>query len=416
MGSWARPDGDRAAPRGAAPGDPGSPPAETLPSAPAAPGIRVASAHGPDPDSALDAALAGLPPAAELGFVILFASPGYDPHALAAGLAARLPGIGHAGGTTAGEIGPDGLDEGSLVLVAFPREGFAVEAGLIADLRAFTVEHGAEVVWPLQARLAERARAIPDGACFAMTFLDGMCRREEVVVAALQRCLDNMPLVGGSCGDGLAFGRTWVFHGGRAHTNAGVLVLIHTDRPFELVRSEHFEPTDVKLVVTECDGETRTVSEINAEPAALAYADAVGLDGEFLGPLSFASHPVLVRVGGEYYSRSIQKMNEDGSLSFFCAIDTGVVLTAARPVDLVGALGRALGEVDKAVGGIDALIGFDCVLRRLDAQNRQVLRQVEDLYRHHRVVGFNTYGEQYRSMHLNQTFTGVAIGRREAAR
>ncbi len=25
--------------------------------------------------------------------------------------------------------------------------------------------------------------------------------------------------------------------------------------------------------------------------------------------------------------------------------------------------------------------------------------------------GFNTYGEQFRSMHLNQTFTGVAIGR-----
>jgi hypothetical protein len=27
------------------------------------------------------------------------------------------------------------------------------------------------------------------------------------------------------------------------------------------------------------------------------------------------------------------------------------------------------------------------------------------------VVGFSTYGEQYRSMHVNQTFTGVAIGK-----
>jgi hypothetical protein len=25
-------------------------------------------------------------------------------------------------------------------------------------------------------------------------------------------------------------------------------------------------------------------------------------------------------------------------------------------------------------------------------------------------VGFGTYGEQYRSMHLNQTFTGIAFG------
>jgi hypothetical protein len=26
------------------------------------------------------------------------------------------------------------------------------------------------------------------------------------------------------------------------------------------------------------------------------------------------------------------------------------------------------------------------------------------------VVGFCTYGEQYMSMHVNQTFTGIAIG------
>ncbi|WP_152982019.1 FIST N-terminal domain-containing protein [Prosthecomicrobium hirschii] len=379
-------------------------------------GIVTVSAHADCVSTALDQIAGVLGDPGAIGFLLVFASPVYDPADLAAGLTDRFPGIGHAGGTTAGEIGPEGLDEGSLVVVALPRDGFVVEAALLPDLRSFTVEQGPEIVWPLQSRLARRTAGLAEGATFAMTFLDGMCRREEVVVAALQRCLDNMPLVGGSCGDGLDFRNTWVFHDGQAWNNAGILVLIHTDHPFELIRSEHFEPTDVKLVVTECDGETRTVSEINAEPASLAYAEAVGLDGATLGPLSFASHPVLVRVGGEYYSRSIQKMNEDGSLSFFCAIDTGVVLTAARPVDLVGALGRALGEVDKAVGGIEALIGFDCVLRRLDAQNRQVIRQVNDLYLKHRVVGFNTYGEQYRTMHLNQTFTGVAIGRREALR
>jgi hypothetical protein len=26
------------------------------------------------------------------------------------------------------------------------------------------------------------------------------------------------------------------------------------------------------------------------------------------------------------------------------------------------------------------------------------------------VIGFSTYGEQFRSMHLNQTFSGVAFG------
>ena len=32
------------------------------------------------------------------------------------------------------------------------------------------------------------------------------------------------------------------------------------------------------------------------------------------------------------------------------------------------------------------------------------------------VVGFNTYGEQFNGMHINQTMTGVAIGRKQRAR
>ena len=56
------------------------------------------------------------------------------------------------------------------------------------------------------------------------------------------------------------------------------------------------------------------------------------------------------------------------------------------------------------------VLAFDCVLRRLDARNRQVFRDMSELYRANNVIGFGTYGEQYRSMHLNQTLTGIAFG------
>ena len=55
------------------------------------------------------------------------------------------------------------------------------------------------------------------------------------------------------------------------------------------------------------------------------------------------------------------------------------------------------------------------MLRRLDARNRQVFRDISELYSVNNVIGFGTYGEQYRSMHLNQTFTGIAFGGRKAA-
>jgi hypothetical protein len=35
---------------------------------------------------------------------------------------------------------------------------------------------------------------------------------------------------------------------------------------------------------------------------------------------------------------------------------------------------------------------------------------VSEFLRHHKVIGFNTYGEQFDGMHINQTFTGVVIG------
>ena len=169
-------------------------------------------------------------------------------------------------------------------------------------------------------------------------------------------------------------------------------------------------------MVTEADIEKRIVRELNAEPAAKEYARVAGVSESELSGYVFAAHPVIVRVGGDYYARSIQRANEDGSLTFFCAIDEGLVLTAAGRLDTLGVVEQMFLDTEKELGDVALYLGFDCIHRRLDAEQRQILRDLEDLYRRHNVVGFNTYGEQYLSMHLNQTFSGVAIGKRPAPR
>jgi len=105
-------------------------------------------------------------------------------------------------------------------------------------------------------------------------------------------------------------------------------------------------------------------------------------------------------------------MNSDGSLSFFCAIDEGLVFTVARPQDMLRSTASVLEELDAKLGGIDLVVGFDCVLRRLDAETHQSRHQLDELYRKYSVAGFHTYGEQYNAMHLNQTLTGIAFGQR----
>ena len=42
---------------------------------------------------------------------------------------------------------------------------------------------------------------------------------------------------------------------------------------------------------------------------------------------------------------------------------------------------------------------------------RDGVEPVSAFLRSQNVIGFNTYGEQFNGMHINQTFTGVAIGR-----
>jgi hypothetical protein len=184
-------------------------------------------------------------------------------------------------------------------------------------------------------------------------------------------------------------------------------------RIVQVFKTDNFVPTGEKLVVTASDPDRRIVHEFNAGKAAEEFASAVGILPDQLTPMSFASHPVVVRVGGEYYCRSIQKVNADGSLSFFCAIDDGIVLSIAQPRGMVESTRSALRDIRERLGGIDVVLGFDCVLRRLDARNRQLFRDMSELYRANNVIGFGTYGEQYRSMHLNQTLTGIAFGSRQ---
>lgn len=347
------------------------------------------------------------------GLLLVFAAASADPEALAAALRGHFPETPHIACSTAGEIGPEGYAEGTIVALALPADGFHVSTLAIEDLSS--VEFADIVRRAERFKLDNEANPAPGfekAGAFALSFIDGLSRREEVFISAIHRALEGVPLLGGSTGDDLEFQRTWCICDGRVLNDAGVLALVRTNHPFSAFRHDNFEPTDMRLVVTECDQDQRRVTELNAAPAAREYADCIGVDPAQLDSMSFASHPVVVKVGGEFYCRSIGHANADGSLTFFCAVETGVVLTMSRSLHLVDSARAAFKSVAANLGGADLVLGFDCALRRLDAENRQMKRELSDVYRDHRVVGFNTYGEQFGAMHLNQTFTGLAIGGR----
>jgi hypothetical protein len=373
-------------------------------------GIRALHVSGGD-TTAICAELQRVQPCEDWFACVFFSDRAIDAVDLANELRMQLPELECIGCSSAGELTPDGILDGDVLVLMLPRVNFTVSTLVIDNLAGGGIGDIATSVTALRERHIARTHDTSHTNAFALCFIDGMSFAEEAVTAAIFWGLDDIPLIGGSAGDHMEFQKTFVIANGTAWSGRAVIALISTDIPFQIFKSDNFIPSPMKLVVTKSDPERRTVFEFNAAPAAEEYASAIGIEPSSLTPLSFASHPVVVRVGGEYFCRSIQKMNPDGSLTFFCAIDDGVVLTVAQARGMVESTRATLDSVDEFLGGIDMILGFDCILRKLDAQNRQVFRGMSDLYKKYNVIGFGTYGEQYQSMHLNQTLTGIAFGR-----
>jgi hypothetical protein len=346
----------------------------------------------------------------DAALVIFFCSAAYDRDLLAAEIGRRFAGAQVVGCTTAGEIGPAGCRDHSLTGVSFSRAACTAVVGRLDDLRQFQISDGVAFVHDLRRELQEKAPESDGRNSFAFLLVDGLFGHEELLAHSLQEGLGEISLVGGSAGDGMSFENTFVYHDGRFSSDTAVLVLATTPLPFTEFKTQHFVPTDERLVVTEADPSQRLVREINGLPAAEEYARILGIDAGDLDPVRFAASPVVVLIDGANYVRSIQKVNLDGSLKFYCAIERGVVLRVAQGVDLVTNLEMALSQVRARIGPPQLVLTFDCILRKLEITETGLGEAVSDLLQHNNAVGFNTYGEQFCGVHVNQTLTAIALG------
>jgi len=346
----------------------------------------------------------------EMALVLFFCSPGYDLEALAAAMNRCFPGVPVIGCTTAGEIGPQGYASQSLSGVSFSAGAFVAEIGRMDDLHAFDPAAGSVFAAELAARLQLRSAGRGTEQSFGLLLIDGLSLREEIVSLAFQDGLGGMHLIGGSAGDDLRFERTCVFHDGAFHSDSAVLALLATHLPFRVLQTQHFIADDERLVVTEVDAARRVVREINGRPAREEYARLIGCTPEGLTSAHFSASPVVVMIDGQEFVRSISHANADGSLTFFCALDEGVVLRIARSASLLGNLEATLATLQVELGGIQGMLVCDCILRNLEITRLGIREEIGALFRRYHAVGFSTYGEQIDGVHVNQTLTGIAFG------
>lgn len=346
----------------------------------------------------------------DMALVLFFCSSKYDLKVLTSEMNRQFEGVQVVGCTTAGEIGPAGYLEHSLTGASFPASVFTAVSGVLEGLKSFQLNSGQGFVQGLLKKLESQVPPAASDNSFALMLIDGMSIKEEVVAHTLQSSLGNIMLFGGSAGDDQKFLKTYVFSEGRFQDDCAVLVLLSTSLPFTMFKTQHFITTDERLVVTEADSSKRIVKEINGLPAAAEYARIVGVKLDELNPMCFAASPVVVLIDGTDYVRSIQKLNPDGSLTFFCAIEEGVVFRVAYGEGLVDNLQQTFDQIREEIGSPQLVISCDCILRNMEVIKNGLKDQVGEMFKSNNSIGFSSYGEQFHGIHVNQTLTGLAIG------
>ncbi len=339
--------------------------------------------------------------------VIFFCSDEYNPEVLASEFNKHFQ-CQVVGCTTAGEIGSR-YQENGIIAVGFSADKFCLHSRLIKSMATFDSAEAQSMARSIESEL-EFSESFNSEEMFGFLLLDGLSAKEESVTALIHSAISSIALVGGSAGDNLKFQETRIFSDGAFHQEAGVFILIESKLPFQTFKLQHFEPSETEIVITEASPATRTVLEIDGGPAAQEYAELLGLQADELTPQVFSKYPVMLQIGEEWYVRSIQKVNPDGSLTFFCAIDEGLVLTIAKGVGFVETLEAKVAELQSDFSTILCTLGCDCILRRLEIQETKETQKVEEALRPLNFSGFSTFGEQYGSVHVNQTLTGVVLG------
>jgi hypothetical protein len=369
----------------------------------------------------------------DVSFAVFYCSPNYDLERLEKALADKFADIPLIGCTTAGEITPVGFLEGSITGVSIRSDKLKSKAVLLPldDLTGDQVRIAHKSLYEQMMGQDFCDTAVctypvcDEGQCeglkgFAFLLIDGLSNMEERVMGALSEVLSALPLVGGSAADDDRFEQTQIYYEGQFHTNCAVLSLVCTSLPFYLFKTESFEGTDRRLVITEADAANRKVTEINGLPASTGYAEAAGIDESELSFDFFANNPVAVKLGGDYFIRSITPSKEAYSselskgLRFSCAIDEGVVLSMAKSTDVVENLSSAFDVMREEIGEPLLTLGFDCLYRNAQYRKEAKTGEIAGLMQENKVIGFHTYGEQYGSLHVNQTFTAVAFGREKS--
>lgn len=337
--------------------------------------------------------------------VLYFASSQYDSEQIGSAMQASFNNANTFGCTTAGEIISGKMLKGSVVAMAMDKD-------TIDDVEIQVVEsisQGPDMTKAFAAferHFLESPENMSVHNYVGIILIDGLRKAEERIMDMIGD-LTNVFFIGAAAGDDLKFAKTYVFANGKCHTDAALLALLKPKRGFDFLKTQSFKPCDAKLIATKVNEAERMVIEFNDQPAALAYAEAVGAENVEKAPDYFMTNPVGLFVGGEPYVRSPQNIQGHNML-FYCNVLEGMELSILESTDIVKDTQVALQEKTAGMRRISGIVNFHCILRTLELEQKGSTEAYGRLFTDIPTIGFSTYGEEFIG-HINQTSTMLLL-------
>lgn len=295
--------------------------------------------------------------------------------------------------STSGEFTAQGFSENAIT-------GFSCKSNIVDVIELFPTPSKGYL------KLKNAYNKVSDNPnSFALLLCDGMSQKEERTLTSLFCIKDDFKIIGGSAGDSWNFKETYIYIGKRRVFSAALF--FRMQQRTVLIKENIYKPSGKVLTVSSCNHATRTVNSFNNLPAAVEFANQLGVAQSDL-PDYFIDHPIGQNIGRDLFIAAPKMINEDNSITFHRRIRSSVQMELLQPIDPF----ISLRNTKKAITFKPSFIfSIHSALRSMKFKTEDIWQRYSTklLELTKNQCGFVSYGEQYYKHHLNQTMVMLAV-------
>ena len=317
------------------------------------------------------------------------------------------------------EVFPNSVAIGSTSYMNFCSAGFAHEGFSLMAIND-GIECSCETLYELSSypkryikhiyRALDELTSTENTCC--LEFCTAYSNGEEFAMDTFKEAFigKNIPVLGSSAGSGLSDSeKTVVSLNGKCFVNSCVFVLIHNlEGRIAFYQENIFKPTDYVFSVTDVDLDNRRVYEYDGKPAANAFVERLGISrDEIENYLRF--HPMGRPLGNKIYITDLNKIMDDGSITYYSQIYNHSKLLMLELDDIKKVWKKTSKEIQQKIQKASFSIVMNCITRTRLFEKENLMEEFNDELNNNygSFVGISGFGEQMDFINLNQTMVIV---------